>query len=173
MILAQRFTHRDDGGSPRRPPHGRSRGLFRDGVRTRGLHRDDGGSLSRRDGDRIHGLRHGDAHSRDLLRDDGHGGRTSCVERVSFQLTPFFPTRQKFVFETSRSFLWKHEKDGTINPALSQSLIPYGMKRPVGENGLYHTRAKDTVTSNDVILPPPLRIKPSSEMIVFCFAFAG
>ena len=27
---------------------------------------------------------------------------------------------------------WKHEKDDTINPALSQSLIPYGMKRPVG-----------------------------------------
>ena len=68
MIIAQRFTHRDNGGS-----------------------------LHRRGGDRIHGLRHGDAHSRDLLRDDGHGGRTSCVERVSFQLTPFFPTRQKFV----------------------------------------------------------------------------
>ena len=78
-----------------------------------------------------------------------------------------------FPKENSRSFLWKHEKDGTINPALSQSLIPYGMRDPVGENGLYHTRAKDTVTSNDVILLPPLRIKLSSEMIVFCFAFAG
>jgi len=68
--------------------------------------------------------------------------------------------------EISRSFLWKHEKDGTIHPALSQSLIPYGMKRPVGENGLYHTRAKDTVTGNDGIFLSPLRIKPSSEMIV-------
>ena len=56
-----------------------------------------------------------------------------------------------FPKENSRSFLWKHEKDGTINPALSQSLIPYGMKRPVGENGLYHTRVKNSVTGNDGI----------------------
>ena len=103
MINAQRFTRRDDGGSPRRPLHGRSRGLFRDDVRTRGLHRDDGGSLHRRDGERIHGLRCGDARTRDLPLDDVHGGRTSCVERVSFQLIPFFRARQKFVFETSRS----------------------------------------------------------------------
>ena len=40
---------------------------------------------------------------------------------------------------TSGSLLWKHEKDGTINPDLSKSLIPYGMKRPVGENELYLT----------------------------------
>ena len=76
-----------------------------------------------------------------------------------------------FPKENSRSFLWKHEKDGTINPALSQSLTPCGMKRPVGENGLYYTRARNTVTSNDVILLSPLRIKPSSEMMVFRFAF--
>ncbi len=44
-----------------------------------------------------------------------------------------------FPKENSRSFLWKLEKDGTINPALSKSLIPYGMKRPVGENELYLT----------------------------------
>ena len=76
-----------------------------------------------------------------------------------------------FPKENARSFLWKHEKDGTINPALSQSLIPYGMKRPVGENGLYYTSAKNTVISNDVILLSPLRIKSSSEMMVFRFAF--
>ena len=77
-----------------------------------------------------------------------------------------------FPKEISRSFLWKHEKDGTINPALSQSLIPYAVKYPVGENGLYHTRVKDTVTSNDDIIRSPLRIKPSSEMMVSRFAFA-
>ena len=77
-----------------------------------------------------------------------------------------------FPKEISRSFLWKHEKDGTINPALFQTLIPYGMKRPVGDNEHYPTPTADTVTGNDCILWSPLRIKPSSEMIVFCFAFA-
>ncbi len=47
---------------------------------------------------------------------------------------------------------WNHEKDRTIDPALSKSLTPYGMKCPVGENGLYPTTTEDTVTSNDGIL---------------------
>ena len=51
--------------------------------------------------------------------------------------------------------------------------FPHGMKRPVGENEHYSTPVKDTVTSNDGILRLPLRIKPSSEMMVFCFALAG
>ena len=104
----------------------------------------------------------------------------SCAEWVSLQLTPFFRARQKFVFwdfqkfdfRTSGSFLWKHEKDGNIHPVLPQLYIPYGMKRPAGENKHYPTPVKDTVTSNDGILQLPLRIKPASEMIVFCFAFA-
>ena len=79
---------------------------------------------------------------------------------------------QKFDFRTSRSFLWKHEKDGTINPALSQSLIPYGIKHPVGENGLYHTHVRDTVTSNDGILRFAFEYNTLIKMIVFCFAFA-
>ena len=61
-----------------------------------------------------------------------------------------------FPKEISRSFLWKHEKDGTINPALSQSLTPCGMKRPVGENEHYPRPTEDTVTSNDGILRSPL-----------------
>ena len=91
---------------------------------------------------------------------------------LSILLYQAFPQDfQKFDFWTSRSFLWKYEKDGTIYPVLPQLYIPYGMKRPVGETGLNHTRAKNTVTSNDVILLSPLRIKPSSEMMVFRFAF--
>ena len=74
-----------------------------------------------------------------------------------------------FPKEISRSFLWKHEKDGTIQPVLPQFYIPYGMKRPAGENEHYPTPVYNTVTSNDGILRSPLRIKPSSEMIVFCF----
>jgi len=41
-----------------------------------------------------------------------------------------------FPKENSRSFLWKHEKDGTILPVLPQLYISYGMKRPIGENVL-------------------------------------
>ena len=78
-----------------------------------------------------------------------------------------------FPKENSRSFLWKHEKDGTIHPVLPQLYISYGMKRPAGEIEHYPTRVRDTVTGNDGILRSPLRIKPSSEMTVFCFAFAG
>ena len=43
----------------------------------------------------------------------------------------------------SRSFLWKHEKDGTINPVLPQFHMPYGIKRSVGEKELHPTRVSE------------------------------
>ena len=46
------------------------------------------------------------------------------------------------------------------------------MKGPAGDNGLYHTRAKDTVTSNDGILRFAFEYNTLIKMIVFCFAFA-